>query len=241
MVQIAIRNVNYSYERVLAVDNVSFDINEGEYLCIVGCNGSGKSTLLKGILGLISPVSGKIEFNNISPDNIGYLPQNSSFDKKFPATVKEVISMGTQKSGKLFFSISDSYTVQNIMSQLGITELANKKIGDLSGGQLQRVLLARAFSRNPKILILDEPCAGLDPEITKEFYNIIYDMNKNKNITIIMTSHDLADVEKYATRVVKMDKSVIFDGSIEQWVSKDLPKETCHCCHSVEGMVNNNV
>lgn len=211
-------SITYDNERDFAVENVSFTVGEGEYICLVGSNGSGKSTLLKGITGLVPVTSGIIK-RHLKSDQYGYLSQYHMIDRNFPATAYEVILSGTQSKKKYlpFYTKEDKKMAARAMEMFGVDDLKAKRIGHLSGGQQQRVLLARAFCSNPRLLILDEPCAGLDPVITKEFYEILAKLNKEENIAILMASHDLEQVENYAGRVVVMNQTVEFDGSVSQW------------------------
>lgn len=213
-----VSHLDIFYQSVLAVKDVSFEIAHGDYFCIVGSNGSGKSSLVKGILGLVPFNRGKVEFN-ISKEQIAYLPQISTIPSDLPATVHEIVITGRQKSAKRipFYSRDDIKATKEAMALLEITNISNKQIGELSGGQQQRVLLARAICRNPKLLILDEPCSGLDKDITKGLYRILSDLNNKYNITIIMISHDLDKVKEYANRVAVMDNYLKFCGDMEEW------------------------
>ena len=212
-----VKNLNVTFSNHIAVENVSFDINQGEYVCIVGENGSGKSTLLRTIIGLKKQDSGTIKIN-ISLGEISYLAQTNLKDLKFPATSKEIILSGTQKHGKLpFYSKKDKEIYDKVIKELKIEDIQNKRIGDLSGGQKQRVLIARALVREPKLLILDEPMTGLDYNITNELYNLLNDLNKKENITIIMATHDLDEIKHDNPRIIHIAKSVKYDGNLSDW------------------------
>lgn len=200
---IEVKNLSTSYNGHKALDNISLEIKKKEYICLVGDNGSGKSTLIKTIVGLNKKDSGEI-IRNIPLEKVSYLAQNNMQELKFPATAKEIIMTGVQKHRKLPFYSKEDYTNMNeICDLLGIKELKNKQIGNLSGGQRQRVMLARALIRNPELLILDEPCSGLDINITKEFYRILDKLNKD-GLTIIMATHDLDQIPSENIRVVKL-------------------------------------
>lgn len=214
MALISCENVTMKYDGQTAVDNISFTVDEGDYLCIVGENGSGKSTLIKGLLGLMKPVSGKIAYSGIAQNEIGYLPQQTTTQKDFPASVYEVVLSGClSRSGMLpFYSKKDKQRVDENMARLEISTLQKKCYRELSGGQQQRVLLARALCATEKLLLLDEPAAGLDPVITAELYALINDLNKN-GITVIMVSHDIHSAVQYGSRILHMAMHSAFFGT----------------------------
>ena len=173
MTILEVENLKVSYSNHVALENINFKIDNGDYVCLVGENGSGKSTLVKTIVGLLKPDEGKINLN-ISLDEVAYLSQTNLKELDFPATAKEIIMSGVQKHRKLpFYTKKDKEAYEEIIKKLKIEELQNRRIGDLSGGQKQRILIARALIRNPKLLILDEPATGLDYNITKELYKIL--------------------------------------------------------------------
>jgi zinc transport system ATP-binding protein len=215
-----INDISYSYRKLNALSGVSFEVNRGDYLCLVGPNGGGKSTLIKLLVGLMAPDKGKIEIN-CPQSRISYLPQHDDTERDFPATVKEIVLCGTQAAGKagFFYTAADKSAAQRAMSLMGVESFAGKRIGELSGGQRQRVLLARALCRNPELLILDEPCTGLDPEITCELYTILSKLNEEQGITVVMSSHGLEEVAHHAGRVIELNNKVIFDGSCEEWLA----------------------
>ncbi len=216
-------SIAYDNERDFAVEDVSFSVGEGEYICLIGSNGSGKSTLMKGIIGLVPLSAGKIT-SHIGRNEYAYLSQYHLIDKNFPATVNEVILSGTQRSDRRlpFYTKEDKRMAARSMEMFGVTQFKDRRIGNLSGGQQQRVLLARAFCRQPRLLILDEPCAGLDPVITREFYEILDRLNKKEHIAILMASHDMEQVENYAGRVIVMNQTVEFDGSCTAWKNSGI-------------------
>lgn len=212
-----VKNLKVSYSNHVALENVSFKVNEGEYICLVGENGSGKSTLVKTIVGLQKEDEGKVDIK-ISLDQVSYLAQTNLKDLNFPATAKEIILSGTQKHGKFpFYTKKDKELYKQVIKELKIEDIQNRRIGDLSGGQKQRVLIARALIREPKLLILDEPSTGLDYNITKELYEILKRLNKEKNITIIMATHDLDEINHENVRIICLAKTVKYDGDIENW------------------------
>ena len=212
-----IRNVSTSYNLHIAIKNINFNVQPHEYICLVGENGSGKSTLIKTIVGINKKDSGEI-ITNIKPEKISYLAQNNMTDLDFPATAKEIIMTGVQKHKVLPFYKKDDYKkFDEVCELLNIRNIINKQIGELSGGQRQRIMLARALIRKPELLILDEPCSGLDINITKELYDILNKLNKEHGLTIIMATHDLEEIRNIGVRVICMATTIKFDGNIEEW------------------------
>lgn len=199
--------------------DVSFCVKEGDYLSIVGENGSGKSTLMKGLLGLKSPSSGEISFNEIKQTQIGYLPQQNPVKFDFPASVYEVILSGCLSSRGIrpFYGRKDKLKVTENMEKLGISSLSKASYRNLSGGQQQRVLLARALCATEKLLLLDEPVSGLDPLVTSELYQLIYKLNKDYGVTIIMISHDILSSVKYSNVILHMNTSSLFFGPVTEY------------------------
>ncbi|MBE5805304.1 MAG: ATP-binding cassette domain-containing protein [Clostridiales bacterium] len=212
-----IKNLTVLYNNHTAVNNVSFTVKPHEYICLVGENGSGKSTLLKTIIGLNKKYTGKI-IKNILPEEISYLAQNNMVDLDFPATCREIILTGVHKHKMNFFYKEEHYKKLNeVCSLLNIEKILDKRIGELSGGQRQRVILARALIRQPKLLILDEPCSGLDINIKKELYDMLIKLNKEEGLTILVATHDLAEIKSDNARVICLKTEVQFDGKIGEW------------------------
>lgn len=220
---ISCKNITINYERKTAVENVSFDVCRGDYLCIVGENGSGKSTLMKGLLGLVKVNSGTVEYKTIKQSEVGYLPQQTVVQKDFPASVNEVVLSGclNQNGFRPFFSHRQKETARKNMELLGIQNLAKNSYRDLSGGQQQRVLLARALSATSSLLILDEPVTGLDPVVTSEMYDIIKHLNSH-GITVIMVSHDIPSAVKYGTKILHMGRTLQFFGTVDEYMKTDI-------------------
>lgn len=217
MTVLEVEKLKVSYSNHVALDDINFKIEDGEYVCLVGENGSGKSTLVKTIVGLLKPDEGKVSVN-ISLDEVSYLSQTNLKDLDFPATSKEIIMSGVQKHNKIpFYTKKDKELYQEIIKKLKIEDLQYKRIGDLSGGQKQRVLIARALIREPKLLILDEPATGLDYNITKELYKILGHENKENKMTIIMATHDLDEINEIKPRIISLAKTVKYDGNIKGW------------------------
>ena len=226
MTQIECKNISIGYDKNAILSNLSFSIENGDYLCILGENGAGKSTLMKTILGLIPIISGKIEFENgLTKKDIGYLPQQTIVQKDFPATCYEIVISGFQNRCGLrpFYNKTEKQKALDIMKEIGIEKLKNKCFRELSGGQKQRVLLARALCSTQKILLLDEPVGGLDPKATEEMYEIIDKLNKN-GITVIMISHDVSSALKYAKHILFVNSNSFF-GTKEEFENSDLGKQ----------------
>ncbi len=228
------KNVTMGYDGHIAVNNISFDLEQGDYLCIVGENGTGKSTLMKGILGLLKPISGQIAFNDIKQNEIGYLPQQTIVQKDFPANVFEVVLSGClNRRGFLpFYSKKEKARARENIAKLGINELKKKSYRDLSGGQQQRVLLARALCATEKLLLLDEPVTGLDPVMTKELYALISKLNKELGITVIMISHDINSAVQYGNKILHMNIKTGFFGLTKEYLATDI-------CRRMMGGVEN--
>lgn len=212
-----VKNLKVSYNNHTAIEKVSFKVKQGEYIALVGENGSGKSTLIKTIMGLKKQDSGEVKFD-VDLSEVSYLAQTDLKEIDFPAISKEIIMTGCQKHGKLpFYTSQDKASFKEIVKELRIEDLVNKRIGDLSGGQKQRVLLARSLIRNPKIIILDEPQTGLDIKIAKDLYKILAKLNKEKDVTIIMATHDLDELEEIKPRIIVIAKTIKYDGKFEDW------------------------
>ncbi|MDR3148979.1 MAG: ABC transporter ATP-binding protein [Oscillospiraceae bacterium] len=213
------------YEGSVAVRSLNFEVRSGDYLCIAGENGSGKSTLLKGLLQLKTPVEGSIMLG-VNADEIGYLPQQTAAQKDFPASAYEVVLSGRISSRGIlpFYSRKDRLTANENIERLGIKPLRNRCYRELSGGQQQRVLLARALCAAKKILLLDEPAAGLDPVITKELYRLIENINHETGVTVIMVSHDINSAVKYASHILHLKTEQLFFGTTADYLNSPFGK-----------------
>lgn len=216
-------NLTASYGGTDVISSLSFSVNESDYLCILGENGSGKSTLVKCLLGIKKAESGKIIFGNgLSHKDIGYLPQHTDLYNGFPATVREVVISGCLGSCGLrpFYSAAEKKRASLAMERLGISHLASRSCRELSGGQQQRMLLARALCAAKKLLLLDEPVTGLDPEAAEEMYGIISELNRKDNITIIMVSHDIPNAVRYSSRILCLcSSSSSFFGTPAEYIT----------------------
>lgn len=213
------QQVYMNYDSVRAVNGVSFGVEKGDFLCIVGENGTGKSTLLKGILGLQKINSGTITFSGITNNEIGYLPQKTAVQKDFPASVREVVLSGCRSRGfRLFYTSANRRAAQKNIEMLGIDSIKSKPFNELSGGQQQRVLLARALCATDKLLLLDEPTTGLDPFVTAELYRIISHLNSEHGVTVIMVTHDIKNSVQYANKILSMEHDGDFFGTTEEYM-----------------------
>lgn len=228
------QNLNVRYRQSLALEGISFDVEPGDYIGIVGPNGSGKTTLIKTMLGLLEPESGTIEIMGKPASGfrkwqkIGYLPQATTItNKSFPASVAEVVSTGLlgSKSFPRSLSGADFEQVRAILELLEMTHLYDEQIGNLSGGQTQKVFLARAMVAKPEILILDEPTAALDPSTREHFYETIAGLNREQGTTILLITHDSGTIGKYASKMLYIDHKLIFYGSFSDFChSSDMSK-----------------
>lgn len=220
------KHLKVGYDNRTAVDDVSFSINEGDYLCIVGENGSGKSTLMKSILGLIPVKSGEIIFNGLKQNQIGYLPQQTIVQRDFPASVFEVVLSGclNRLGMKPFFTSKERKIAEDNIKLLNIEKIKKKAYCDLSGGQQQRVLLARALCATEKILLLDEPFTALDTVVSNELYGVIKMLNKERGITVVMISHDVKNSVESSDKVLHMDTKILFYGTSAEYLKSQASK-----------------
>ena len=221
--QLTCDDVSLGYEGRAVTEHLTFHVNAGDYLCIVGENGAGKSTLIKALLGLKAPMSGTIATGDgLKHNEIGYLPQQTLVQRDFPASVREIVQSGClNKIGKKpFYGKEARLMAQAQIERMGIAHLANRCYRELSGGQQQRVLLARALCATQKLLLLDEPVSGLDPVVTEEMYSLIASLNR-EGITVIMISHDIAAAARYATHILHIGSTVFF-GTREEYLRSEI-------------------
>ncbi len=210
---INVDNLSYYYDSFPALDHISFSVEKGDFLGIIGPNGAGKTTLFQCILGIMSNFSGEINLfgSNVKQNKkilqrIGYVPQKKSVEQTFPATVSEIVSLGV---------IGKDIKKESIESAIEFVELGsyrNKRIGELSEGQQQRVIIAKALVKQPELLILDEPTTGIDSVAQNKFYDLLTSLNKDRGITIVWSSHDMNAVEKLASKVACIDRKLFFHG-----------------------------
>lgn len=205
-------DVYFAYQKSLVLENVNFKIEHLDFATVVGPNGSGKTTLLKLFLGILKPTSGNVKIMGKTPQNarldLGYMPQYMAYDGDFPITVFDLVIMG--RLGNSFFgkySKYDKELTRSILEEVKLSDLANKQFSQLSGGQKQRVLLARALCCEPKLLLLDEPTANIDPSVEETLFQILEKLNKR--MTIILVSHDLGFVSQIVNSVICVNQKVV--------------------------------
>lgn len=237
MALITCDNITLAYDSNIVLQNLSFQVEEGQYLCILGENGSGKSTLVRTLLGLRKPAAGRITFGDgLTQNEIGYMPQHTEIQKDFPASVWEVVLSGclNSRGWKPFFGKKEKARAQASMEKLSIENIRNRSYKELSGGQQQRVLLARALCATHKLLLLDEPVAGLDPLVTQELYRIITEINEG-GITVLMVSHDIRAAVDTASHILHINNEAQFFGTAEEYRHSELGHRfLCGCHHGKE-------
>lgn len=217
---INVKNITVTYGKHKVIDSLSFSLEEGDFLCIVGPNGSGKSTLLKAILGEAKIHSGNIILNKELKRNfIGYLPQHNNIPEDFPATVNEIVYTGLLNQTH-FVSSKYKKRANVTLKTLGISSLKNDSYSNLSGGQRQKILLARALCATSKLLILDEASNNLDYNSKSSFYTLLKKINKAENLTIIMVTHDLDHKNLLGNKILFLDHDSPFFGSTDEYVRR---------------------
>jgi len=224
---IKIQNLTIGYDRTPVLQNVSLDIFENDFLGVIGPNGGGKTTLVKAILGLLKPMEGKIDFRNDINGNkkpIGYLPQVKHIDRKFPITVADVVKSGLMMQNGSLSASNVKQKVDDILNETGIFDIRTKPIGELSGGQMQRVFLCRALISNPKVLILDEPDTFVDNRFEGELYEKLRVLNDK--MTILLVSHDMGTIVKYVKTIACVNGNLHYHTS-NRITQKDLDEYNC--------------
>lgn len=223
MAQLTCNHLTLGYDGKIVLQDVSFCVNSGDYLCIVGENGSGKSTLMKAILNLHPTIKGEVlTGQGLKPSEIGYLPQQTVVQKDFPASVWEIVLSGCLNRCGLrpFYNREEKQLALSNLEKMGISHLSKRCYRDLSGGQQQRVLLARALCATGKMLLLDEPVSGLDPKAMAEMYDLIHNLHR-EGITILMISHDVRAAVRYATHMLHIGSPTFF-GTKEEYLNSDM-------------------
>jgi zinc transport system ATP-binding protein len=230
MRMLSVEKLSFRYNSVEVLSDISFSVDAGDYIGLVVPNGSGKTTVIKIILGLIQQEKGTVTLFGTDSSafrdrhKIGYLPQKPThFNPHFPATVKEIVSLGlfSKKSFPKRITKDDEAVIYEAMEMADVLNISDALIGELSGGQQQRVLVARAVVNKPELLILDEPTTALDPDARENFFQVLNDLNRNKQVTVILITHDIASIGKYASKLLYLDKKVIFYGSFEDFCSSE--------------------
>ena len=221
---IQIESVCVNYNNIVALENINFSLEENDFLGIIGPNGGGKTTLLKVLTGIIKPDIGSIKVFGKSiitnPGMVGYVPQFSSFEVTFPISVYEVVNMGLiNKKSK------NKTIIESVLQSVELTDIKHKLIGELSGGQKQRVLIARALVSEPKILLLDEPTASIDPKTGKSVFSLLNKLNETT--TIILVSHDMGAISSYVKKIACLNKTLVFHDSKE--ITNEMLEETYQC------------
>ena len=211
---VEIRNLSAGYGQNIVLHNVNLSIYKYDFVGVIGPNGGGKTTLLKAILGLLSPIAGEIVFTESMTESnthrIGYLPQINNIDRKFPVTVYDVVRSGLMSRKRIIgrYSSKENERANDLMSEMGISDIRNKAIGELSGGQIQRALLCRALVNDPKLLILDEPNTYVDNRFERELYEKLKILNEK--LAILLVSHDLGTISTYVKSYACVNGSLHF-------------------------------
>lgn len=222
MEAVHLENVWVHFNHVPILEDITLSVQENDFLSIIGPNGGGKTTLLKVILGLVRPKKGTVKVFGTSPDigrkKIGYLPQYIAFDTHFPISVFDVVLMGRYTRPFKPYSEEDKEKAFNALKTVDMTDFSKRQVGSLSGGELQRVFLARALAREPALLLLDEPTSSIDPEMRKSFYDLLLVL-KGK-MTIILVTHDISVVSSYVNSVACLDHSLFYCGSVKEGLKK---------------------
>jgi zinc transport system ATP-binding protein len=217
---VEIEKVSVRYGEVSVLENIDLTVDPGDFLGIIGPNGSGKTTLLRIMLGLLAPTSGQVRLFGHPPASLkqwgrlGYVPQKATFDPALPVTVGEVVASGLIATLGLLRRVraAERQRVTDVLAQVGMTAHAAARVGSLSVGQQQRVLIARALVSDPELLILDEPTGGVDPEAQTSFYALLHHLNREREVTLILVSHDIGVVAKEVTRLACLNRRLIFHG-----------------------------
>jgi len=211
---VQLRNVDAAYQNKIVLSNVSLSIDDRDFIGIIGPNGGGKTTLLKIILGFLKPLQGTIKYT-FDRSEIGYLPQGNQIDDRFPITVKEVVASGLEKGLKIQkkFSSTERQKINTVLEKVGMEKLRKRPIGELSGGELQRTLLARAIVSSPRMLILDEPDTHVDNKFEMELYGLLKELNET--MTILLVSHDIGTISPYIKSIACVNRKLHFHSSNE--------------------------
>jgi zinc transport system ATP-binding protein len=233
-VLISVENVSFGYGETQILKDVSLPIASGDFLALTGPNGSGKTTLIRILLGLLKPSQGKITLLGEEIDRfrqwnrIGYVPQKATnVDPYFPASVKEIVAMGllSKKPFPRFLVRQDEELIDRALVWVGMQDLKKRRIGELSGGQQQRVFIARAIVNGPDVLFLDEPTAGVDAETQTRFYEMLSELNRKENLTIVLITHDFSIFSKHVNKVACLNQRLFFHGNHEEFCSSPVVQD----------------
>ncbi|MBI5968675.1 MAG: metal ABC transporter ATP-binding protein [Deltaproteobacteria bacterium] len=231
---ILVENISFNYNGLEVLQNVSFSISRGDFLALIGPNGSGKTTLIRIILGILKPTSGRVVLLGQDVDQftqwhrIGYVPQKAThLDAYFPASVREIVAMGllSRKRFPRLLTRQDESAIDRALEQVHLKELKGRRIGELSGGQQQRVFIARAIVNGPDVLFLDEPTAGVDGETQARFYDLLAELNRKEDLTIVLITHDFGIITKHANKVACLNQRLFFHGTHEEFCSSAVVQE----------------
>jgi len=224
---VEIEDVQFDYGATRVLDDINLTVEPGDFLGIIGPNGSGKTTLLRLVLGLLTPTRGAIRLFGHAPSSfhqwgrLGYVPQRATLDPALPATVHEVVATGLVSTLGLFRRIGPEQRTRigDVLAHVGMQAHTTARIGTLSPGQQQRVLIARALVSNPELLILDEPTGGVDPEAQTSFYALLHHLNREREVTLILVSHDIGVVAKEVTKLACLNRRLVFHGRPDDFLS----------------------
>jgi zinc transport system ATP-binding protein len=237
---IQVENVSFDFNGVKVLRDISFSIDVGDFLALIGPNGSGKTTLIRIILGILKPHSGHVllmgkEIHRFTDwQRIGYVPQKATHrDPYFPASVREIVAMGllSQKSFPRLVTARDAAAIDRALESVDMLALKSRRIGELSGGQQQRVFIARAIVNGPDVLFLDEPTAGVDAETQTRFYEMLADLNQKQGLTIVLVTHDFSIITKHVNKVACLNQRLVFHGTHDDFCSSSLVQELLHGEH----------
>lgn len=215
---ISIKNVGVSFGGVTVLEDITMSIADNDFLAIIGPNGSGKTTLLKVILGLVKPDTGTVEVFGMPPAEgrklVGYLPQKTSFDPSFPINVFDVVLMGRYRGLFKRYTDADRKLAEEALAMVGMSGQRDRQIGELSGGQMKRAFIARALVKEPRLLILDEPMASIDPEMQKSFYDMLSELRKS--MAVVLVTHDVGVISVHVDQIACVSKRIFYHGSAEE-------------------------
>ncbi|HIK37918.1 MAG: metal ABC transporter ATP-binding protein [Geminocystis sp.] len=228
---IEIKNLHFSYGKCWVLEDINLQVKEGDFIGIIGPNGGGKTTLLKVILGLVKPQKGEVSIMGYPAEKgrkfIGYVPQALEFDRAFPISVKDVVKMGRLSRNRIFkpYNQKDEQIVQECLEKVEMWHLRHHCIGELSGGEKQRVYIARALATKPRILLLDEPTANVDSKVQNNIYELLQQLNQH--ITILLVSHDLGAISRHVKTIACVNRRLYYHG--DKLITPEMIEATYNC------------